>query len=256
MKRTSKIYLSGNIIKSFKILLLLAAWTTAIGVSGCVRNIEKSAPPPVIPKAEGLASAGRFRTVVIADMDNDGNLDIVGGASSPGMVTIHYGDGKGEISRPQNLPVAGDVRSVAVADINEDGLPDIVFSVQKESSGIRVFVNQSRRQWKFEKGPIEINKYEGIRTADINGDGHLDIIAANATSATQGGIQLWLGDGRGNWPIESGPTVSGVYMDVLAADLNQDGNLDLVGSGWGTHGRQLVLDSSAGKRQLLWLEHW
>ena len=236
MKRTSKIYLSGNIIKSFKILLLLAAWTTAIGVSGCVRNIEKSAPPPVIPKAEGLASAGRFRTVVIADMDNDGNLDIVGGASSPGMVTIHYGDGKGEISRPQNLPVAGDVRSVAVADINEDGLPDIVFSVQKESSGIRVFVNQSRRQWKFEKGPIEINKYEGIRTADINGDGHLDIIAANATSATQGGIQVWLGDGRGNWPTETGPTISGVYMDVMAADVNQDGNLDLIGSGWGTHG--------------------
>ncbi len=247
MKWTPKKYLSGNILKLLKILLLLAAWMTAIGVSGCTRNIEQSAPPPVIPKADGLASAGRFRTVVIADMDNDGNLDIVGGASSPGMVTIHYGDGKGEISSPQNLPVAGDVRSVGVADINEDGLPDIVFSVQKESSGIRVFVNHSRRQWKLEKGPIEINKYEGIRTADINGDGHLDIIAANATSATQGGIQVWLGDGRGNWPIESGPTISGVYMDVLAADLNQDGNLDLIGAGWGTHGALRVwLGDGAG----------
>jgi protein involved in polysaccharide export with SLBB domain len=123
-----------------------------------------------------------------------------------------------------------------VLDINEDGLADIALSAQKESSGIKVFFNQSRRRWKPGKGPIEINKYEGIKAADINGDGHLDIIAANATSATQGGIQVWLGDGKGGWPVESGPTISGKYMDVLVADLNHDGNLDLVGSGWGTHG--------------------
>ena len=52
-------------------------------------------------------------------MDNDGNLDVVGGASSPGMVTISYGDGKGAISEAQILPVHGDVRSVAVADFKE-----------------------------------------------------------------------------------------------------------------------------------------
>ena len=93
------------------------------------------------------------------------------------------------------MPVDGDVRSIAVADINEDGLVDIIFSVQRQSSGIRLLLNQSQRRWIFKKGPIEINKYEGIRSADINGDGHMDIIAANVTSATQGGIQIWLGDG-------------------------------------------------------------
>ena len=65
-------------------------------------------------------------------------------------------------------------------------------------------MNQSRRQWKPGQGPIEINKYEGLKTADVNGDGHMDIIAANTTSATQGGIQIWLGDGQGNWPVETG----------------------------------------------------
>ncbi|UCD80353.1 MAG: VCBS repeat-containing protein [Desulfobacterales bacterium] len=236
MKLACKKYRFGYILKLVKILPLLAAWSTVICISGCVRNVEDSAPPSAIPKADGVASAGKFRAVAIEDMDNDGKLDIVGGASSPGMIAINYGDGKGGISKPQNVTVVGDVRSVAVADINEDGLPDIVFSVQKESSGIRVLLNQSKRQWKLEKGPVEINKYEGIKTADINGDGHFDIIAANATSTTQGGVQVWLGDGKGNWPIESGPTISGIYMDVLVADLNQDGNLDLIGSGWGTHG--------------------
>jgi len=190
----------------------------------------------VIPQGNGLAAAGKFRAVVIEDMDNDGNLDIVGGAYSSGMVTINYGDGQGGISRPYRLPINGDVRSVAVLDVNQDGLADIAFSVQKESSGIRVFLNRSKRQWQIAKGPIEINKYEGIKTADVNGDGHMDIIAANATSTTQGGIQVWLGDGKGNWPIETGPTVSGRYMDVLVADFNNDSNLDLVGSAWGAQG--------------------
>jgi len=219
-----------------KSLLLLAAWAAASGTFGCAQKIENYTPPSAIPKADGLAASGKYRTVVIADMDNDGKPDVVGGASSPGMVTINYGDGRGGISDPQYLPVNGEVRSVAVADINEDGRADIVFSVQKESSGIRVFLNMSKRQWQQAKGPIQINKYQGIRTADVNGDGHLDIIAANATSDTQGGVQVWLGDGRGNWPVESGPTVSGIYMDVLVADLNHDGHLDLVGTGWGTIG--------------------
>ena len=234
MKWISTHYIPDKILKLFNIMILLAAWVAVVYVSGCARNTVKSSPPPVLPKADGLAAAGKFRSVVIEDMDNDGKLDVVGGSLSPGLVTINYGDGRGGISEPQQLPVVGDVRSIAVSDINEDGLVDIILSVQRQSSGIRVLLNQSQRRWKFKKGPIEINKYEGIRSADINGDGHMDIIAANVTSATQGGIQIWLGDGKGNWPVESGPTISGQYMDVLVADFNHDGNLDLIGSGWGT----------------------
>ncbi len=219
-----------------KLLLLLTAGAFAIGVSGCATQPEPYSPEPAMLKADGLSLAGKFRSVAIKDLDNDGNLDVVGGASSPGMVTINYGDGSGGLSEPQYLPVKGDVRSVAVADVNEDGLADIVFSVQKQSSGIKIWMNQSKRQWKLNKGPIEINKYEGLKTADVDGDGHMDIIAANATSSTQGGIQVWLGNGKGNWPLESGPTISGIYMDVLPVDLNHDGNLDLIGAGWGTYG--------------------
>ena len=36
--------------------------------------------------------------------------------------------------------------------------------------------------------------------------------------------------------METGPTISGIYMDVLPADLNHDGHLDLIGAGWGTYG--------------------
>jgi protein involved in polysaccharide export with SLBB domain len=134
------------------------------------------------------------------------------------------------------LPVNGDVQSVAVADFNEDGLNDIVFSVKRASTGIRIWLNQAKRKWSDSKGPIEINNYQSVKTADINGDGHMDIVAANATSETQGGIQIWLGNGKGEWQGESGPTVIGKYMDVAIVDLNGDTALDLIGAGWGMFG--------------------
>ncbi len=236
MNWTSKNQIARHFPKAMPLLLLLLAGVLFLGLCGCAQNGKELKPIPLMPKAEGLSIAGKFRAVVIEDMDNDGNLDIVGGASSPGMVTINYGDGQGGVSKPQPLYVVGDVRSVAVADVNEDGLADIIYSVQKESSGIKVFLNQSKHDWKPGKSPIEINRYEGLKTADVNGDGHLDIIAANVTSATQGGIQVWLGDGNGGWPVETGPTISGQYMDVLVADFNHDGNPDIAGSGWGIHG--------------------
>jgi polysaccharide export outer membrane protein len=216
---------------------------------GCAHDNTRQTPDGAsrVYKSDSAALAGNFQAVVAEDLDNDGNMDIVGGASNPGMITINYGDGKGGISETQLLPVKGDVSSVAVGDFNEDGLNDIVFPVQKSSFGIRIWMNQSKRKWTDAKGPVEINKYQSVRTGDVNGDGHIDIIAANITSEAQGGIQVWLGDGKGNWFRECGPTIHGRYMDVVVADFNGDQTLDLVGAGWGTHGAlRLWLEDGVG----------
>lgn len=219
----------------YKSLLLHVGLLGLILTIGCAKNIGQEQPAQWT-KAGALTTSGKYRGVAISDLDNDGNPDIVAGGTFPGTVAIWYGDGSGGMSAPQYLPFKGDVRSVAVADLDEDGLKDIVLSVQRESSGIMVWLNQSEYRWVRGVSPVEINNYEGVETADINGDGHMDIIAANATSDTQGGIQVWLGDGKGTWPLESGPTVTGTFMDVVLADFDQNGFLDLAGAGWGSYG--------------------
>lgn len=196
--------------------------------------------PELTTRADGLPSAGQYRGLSIDDMDNDGRLDIVGCASSPGAVAVWYGAGDGIMEGPEFLPIKGDVRSVATSDIDGDGLKDIVFSVRRESSGVMVWRNRSQgkmnRHWERGVSPVEGNLYERVLTADVNNDGHLDILAANATTDTQAGIQIWLGDGRGNWTAETGPTTQGRYMDIALADFDEDGRQDLVGAGWGTYG--------------------
>jgi len=179
-----------------------------------------------------LITSGNYRSVEVADLDNDGNLDVVGGGADPATITIWYGDRNGRLFEFQSLPIKGDIRSIAIGDMNNDGFPDIVFSTQKDDSGIRVWNNQPGRKWLRGTSTSNALGYEGVRTVDINLDGFEDIIASGA----EGGIRVWLSDGKGAWSLESGPTKAGFFMDVALDDFDKDGFIDIAGAGWGAKG--------------------
>ncbi|MCP3956022.1 MAG: VCBS repeat-containing protein, partial [Desulfobacterales bacterium] len=161
-----------------------------------------------------IALSGKYRTLAIADLNNDGELDIIGGAVDLPSVAIWYGQGEASVYKPVFLPFKADVHSIAAADVNEDGLKDLVLAVHREISGIMVWLNNKDGVWKRGPAPTNINEYQSVRAADINMDGHIDIVAANSTADFQGGIQVWLGNGGGEWQFEAGPTITGKYMDA------------------------------------------
>ena len=212
------------------LLILGGCSTNRSGRQPAAAGDEKPAPIPVSARP---ISGGKFRAVKLADLDNDGYQDVVAGGSHPTMLTISYGDGKGRLLSPETLSTQGDIQSIAVGDVNGDNYKDIIYSVQGATSGIAVRLNLSERRWTEGIRPTNVNRYQGVRVADVNRDDHLDIIAANTTADRNGGIQVWLGDGKGNWPVETGPSTVGIYVDVEVADFNNDGFLDLAGAGWG-----------------------
>lgn len=170
----------------------------------------------------------RFGLTYVAsgDINKDGHLDIITTGSTDRRVGVFFGDGAGNFSLHSVLsdfattgsPFFG-LGQIGVNDFNEDGNLDIfVHSV----AGGQIFVFFSDGAGGFSIPIIfDVGSLQGIDTVDINNDGHADIIR------TGDSIQVFLGDGAGNF-LEKISSV-GVYggLSAAIADFDGDGNLDL-----------------------------
>lgn len=77
--------------------------------------------------------------------------------------------------------------------------------------------------------PTEGQWREGFRIADMNGDGHPDIVHGTPRSIP-GPPRIFLGDGKGGWSLwkeAKFPDLAYDYGDVEVADFNRDGHMDL-----------------------------
>ncbi len=82
------------------------------------------------------------------------------------------------------------------------------------------------------------DKEEGkteLELADINNDGHLDIISVGDhgspyVNSDEHGIMVWLGNGEGSWTVHQSGNFG--YGGCAIGDLNLDGYLDVA---WGIH---------------------
>ena len=79
-----------------------------------------------------------------------------------------------------------------------------------------------------------INRYPtpdsaaGIVTGDFNKDGFPDIAVTNGQSSTASQVTVYLGTGGGNFSFLGDFTVRSFPDDIVAADVNNDGKLDLI----------------------------
>jgi hypothetical protein len=170
--------------------------------------------------------------IAIADMNGDGDADLVIANHQSPFLSIFLGDGKGGFRPASGSPV--DVHSsphphgVAVADFNGDGHPDVV----TDSWG----TNQIELLLGDGKGGLQIpgryfatgrRPYERLRSADFNGDGLPDIVTTNLDDDT---ATVLLGDGKGGFRNASGsPFPAGAKpWQVAIDDVNGDGRFDLL----------------------------
>lgn len=94
---------------------------------------------------------------------------------------------------------------------------------------VQVFFGQT--EGNFRAGPIvRLSQHiSSITAADFNGDGIPDIaFGTTAEGSNPSGIQVWLGDGTGNFTVTYTATVPKSNLtQIVAADFNGDGKQDL-----------------------------
>ena len=186
-------------------------------------------PQPVLTHPVGLGS------IATADFDGDGDLDVLAGSNSDNKVAWYENlDGTGHFTAARIITTqASRVETVRAADLDGDGDLDAIsasfgddkIAWYENLDGLGNFGPQqiiSRRS----NGAIDLH------TADLDGDGDIDVLSASAID----GIIAWYRneDGQGNFGSLQILTRRAISAEwVSSADLDGDGDIDVLSAAYG-----------------------
>jgi hypothetical protein len=168
--------------------------------------------------------------VAAADFDSDGHNDLAV-ASENGSVSILLGNGDGTLADAVAYPIPPYPSDLTAGDWNGDGSVDLAFvhwGTDSASIALNLGAGTFAAVETFVAGPSP----RRIVSADFNGDGSRDLaVGVNGQlGLPQLGDVLRIHENDGTGHFTEGPSfVSGeAAMTLLAADLNDDGDADIL----------------------------
>jgi FG-GAP-like repeat/FG-GAP repeat len=245
--------------------LLAPAPDSPISVAGGPGNValgdvnQDGKPDLVVASGRGLTvllgqGDGRFRVargspinvpdppgeMVLRDLNGDGKLDLALASHDSYGVMLLFGDGDGGFALAPHSPILmkegqhPHTHGLNAGDLNGDGKPDLV-TVNSDDNDVSVAFGDGKGNFTRAAAPFAVgpSPYPGA-LADLNGDGHLDILATSTARRTPQqedstrALTVLFGDGRGGFRGGPVPLRTVLPWFVAVADVNGDRKPDLV----------------------------
>ncbi len=191
-----------------------------------------------------------------ADLDGDGNLDMISTSQHDNKIAWYKNDGAGNLGTQQIISL--DIKApkfASAVDFDNDGNIDLLVS-SAENSKVVWFRNDGTAH--FGAPRLITNNVDGISNsiaADIDGDGDMDVVA---TSANENKISWFENtNGQGVFGPENIITTNvDRAINIALSDLDGDNDLDVIAAtlydsktvwfenldGQGTFGPELLID--------------
>ncbi len=166
------------------------------------------------------------------DLDLDGDTDVIGAAHDSGDIIVWLNDGASPPGWDERVIDDAFWRASAVhsADLDGDGLPDVLAASDNSSGGVTWWRNDGGDPagWARQDIDDDFAVACGVHTADVDGDGHLDVLSGSWTGQE---VAWWRNDGGApiGWTKHVVEDDYNGSHEVFGADLDGDGDVDLTG---------------------------
>ena len=194
--------------------------------------------------------------LAVADLNNDGHMDLVVADTGNNTVSVLLGNGDGTFQTRADYPTGNEPVYVALGDFNADGVQDIavanngaatssnsgnsvtVYYGQKNSTSqpLGTFVAGPTRDFAAGTGPTS------VAVADYNVDGSPDILVSDETDNA---VTVLLNSGNQLFTALPELPVGTAPVSLVSADFNADGRPDAAVADSGAAEATVILNSTS-----------
>jgi len=158
-------------------------------------------------------------SIASADINNDGNADVL--SAGGGILHVLLGNGDGTFSSMRQYEAS---TTLTLADVNGDGVIDAI-SAFGSGSHFGVLIGNGDGTFILARTYSSGLFPNAMAATDLNGDGIVDLISSDAGSDQLG---VYLGNGDGSFKYRQASATGTTPRSVTAADVNGDGIADLI----------------------------